>query len=233
MIDVTQPDRLAFLQGLEGDPDTRAPTEGWRVNNSSLEDYFGPVKLDGHPEGVLGIIQRQIGDTEGNAGIDIAGGTNGVALQELLKMGLLENALVTNYRNRPNWRARKAGIDYVRGNILLPKTWQKIIDWQEEQAPEGLALVMHRPDGGMQSLSTDFYEGVVHLLLDVVGPKGVMFTQVPQILRHRRPEELAAICEGVKTRPDVEEILVPKPPQNPKQAAVRMPKKDCVVIIKR
>ncbi len=223
---------LDFLQGLGSDPDHRAPWESWPVNNSGLAEYFDPVKLDGHPEGVLAVIERQIGGIEGNAAVDIAGGTNGVALRELLKLGLIEKALVTNYRNRPNWRARRAGIDYVRGNLLKPKPWHKIIDWQEEEAPGGLALVMNRPDGGMQELEPRFYEGAANLLLDMIRPGGVMFTQIPHILRNRKAAQLDPICQSIFNRPDVEAVLAPKAPEKPEWARMRMPKRDCVVIIK-
>jgi hypothetical protein len=232
MTDIETSQRLAFLQGLGSDPDHRAPWESWPVNNSGLAEYFDPVKLDGHHEGVLAVIERQIGGTEGNAGVDMAGGTNGVALQELLRLGLIDKALVTNYRHRPNRRARRAGVNYARGNLLKPKTWQGIIDWQEEEAPGGLALVMHRPDGGMQGLDPRFYEGAVNLLLDMIRPGGVMFTQIPQILRHRRASALEPICKGVIGRPDVESVLAPKAPQKPEWARYRMPNRDCVVIIK-
>jgi|GEM_PF-1793135 len=232
MTEMRTPERLDFLRGLGSDPDHRAPWESWPVNDSGLAEYFEPVKLDGHPEGVLAVIEGQIGGTEGNAGVDIAGGTNGVALRELLKLGLIEKALVTNYRNRPNWRARRAGVGYVRGNLLKPKTWQGIIDWQEEQAPGGLALVMHRPDGGLQDLEPRFYGGAVNLLLDMVRPGGVMFTQIPHILRNRRAAQLDPICQGIHDRPDVETILAPKVPDKPERARLRMPNRDCVVIIK-
>lgn len=224
-------ERLDFLQDAEHPYDRRVRWDKWRINNSGLDDYFSPVTLADHPEGVLGIIEEQIGADEGNAGVDIAGGRNGIALRQLLKMGILEKALVTNYRDRRNPVARmNRRLDHVRGDILAPRTVRRIIEWQERHAPEGLALVLHRPDGALQDISPDFYEGGVHLLLDILRPGGLMFTQIPYSLRRGRyTSSLSPICESVVNRPDVESVIAPKAnrrAQGPRQQA------DCVVIVK-
>lgn len=220
---------LAFLQEQQLSPDRRTRRERWPVNDSGLDSYF-EAELDGHPEGVLGIIKEQLEGFEANAGLDIAGGRNGVALRQLLGMGLLDKALVTNYRDRRGLAARlNPALSHARGNITTPRTWQRILGWQERVAPDGLALVMHRPDGGMQDFTPDFYKGAVHLLLDRTRPGGVLFTQVPHRLRHRHPVLLNLICATIDGRPDVASVIHPKSlthAQGPRQ------REDSVVIVK-
>ena len=222
-------ERLDFLKSEEPASDRRTRRETWPVNNSGLDNYFA-VDLPGHPEGVLGIIEEQLGMAEGNAGIDIAGGSNGVALRKLLSMGILEKALVTNYRDKRNLAARLTpGLKHARGDIVRPRTWERIINWQERVAPEGLALVMHRPDGSMQDFSPDFYEGAAHLLLDMIRPEGIMFTQMPFSLRNRYASSLEPICQGIEDRPDVRLVIASKVPKGPQDVRRR---ENCVVIVK-
>ncbi|HVA11557.1 MAG TPA: hypothetical protein VNG32_05350 [Candidatus Dormibacteraeota bacterium] len=223
--------RLQFLQGEVFAPDSRTRWDTWHTNNSSLDDYVGPVKLIDHPEGVFGVIQHQLEKMEGNAGLDIAGGRSGLAIRRLLRMGLLEKALVTNYRDRRSIVARlHPALSHVKGDIVTPKPWGQIIDWQEAQAPKGLALVMHRPVGGLQEQSPDFYKGATHLLLDMVRPGGVMFTQIPRYLRlSDTEEELHALCQSVSARPDVHQVICAE--NRPNAGGVRQAE-DCVVIVK-
>lgn len=224
-------ERLDFLQGEQPAPDRRTRRDRWPVNDSGLDNYFD-LELADHPEGVLGIIEEQLGTTEGNAGLDIAGGHNGVAARQLLHMGILDHALVTNYRDRRNLAVRlNPALKHARGNITAPRTWGRILNWQERIAPDGLALVMHRPDGGMQDLSPDFYRGAVHLLLDIMRPGGILFTQVPYTLRHRHAALLNLICATVTGRPDVESVLSPSPAAIARAQGPRQ-REDCVVIVK-
>ncbi|HUY85295.1 MAG TPA: hypothetical protein VMU97_02150 [Candidatus Dormibacteraeota bacterium] len=237
MADGVAAEGLYFLQGLSGEEKFQLRPKRdrlWGTNDSALDHYCDNVDLLNHSEGVAAIIQQQLAGTEGNAGIDIAGGTNGVALQNLLSMGLLEKALVTNYEDRRSLATRlRLGwfgpLKHVKGHILDTRTWSQIADWQQQVAPEGVALVMHRPDGGMQYLPPDFYKGAVHRLLDMIRPEGVMFAQVPHGLRDRHFSSLGGICKSVATRPDVDWVDSSKISVGPDETN-RVG--NCVVIVK-
>lgn len=222
-------ERLTFLEGEESVPDRRIRRDRWRTNNSTLDDYFQEVVLPGYPEGVLAIIERQLSKTKRNIGMDIAGGRNGVVARQLLRMGLLEKALVSNYRDRRNVAARiNPHLAHAKGDLTKLKPWERMMSWQTRHAPHGLALVLHRPDGGLQEQSPGFYEGATHLLLDMMQPEAVLFTQIPSSLR-QHPDELADMCEGVNSRPDVGFVIQSKTPPRP---GGPWQYQDCALVIK-
>ena len=95
-------ERLDFLDGAveeNFDDETVASKEarGWGTNNSDFEAYCVDLALPNHPGGLQGIVERQIGHYEHNVGLDLAGGSDGVALQDLLNDGILGTAILTNY----------------------------------------------------------------------------------------------------------------------------------------
>ena len=80
------------------------------------------------------------------------------------------------------------------------------MQWTKANAPEGLALVMHRPVGGLQELPLETYRGGAHFLLDLVRADGLMFTQVPRSLASDETS-LAEVCAEIRQRKDVREII--------------------------
>jgi hypothetical protein len=179
----------------------------WTVNNSSFDNYaerFGYDRAD-----FRRILEETIGKDTNNVGIDIAGGANGKALQQLLEEGFLGRALLTNYQDK-RWDMTKElpSLDHIDGDLLERQTWQRIIEWQRESAPEGFALVLHRPVGALQNLRPGFYRGAIQLLLDITKPNGVIFAQIPKIIvgGSRVDTYLGAIYRGITDRDDVSEI---------------------------
>jgi hypothetical protein len=226
---------FSFAQGVHADAITEFFTavyrdHNWSVNNSSLRDYSRRANMNGRIDGLIRMIEGRLGEGEDNVGLDLAAGSRPHALSNLLESGVLARALATNYADRrPRSLKRDPRLDHRKGNLLNPKTWQGIQAWQQQHAPEGFALAMHRPVGGLQDLPPDFYEGAAHAVLDMVGEDGMFFTQVPRILA-AVPRHLERVCEGIQDRPDVEEVVRSLPRSKDMPVDERDP---CVVIFKR
>ncbi|HEX5455961.1 MAG TPA: hypothetical protein VFW77_01205 [Candidatus Saccharimonadales bacterium] len=204
-------DSLAFVDLAEVDPiarllDMSEKGDEWHVDDSSLEEYS---VLAGLPEdfstGLGGMILRSIGNGSGNVGIDIAGGTNGAALQQLLKPGTLEKALVTNYTDaRSDETKAVVGLDHIEGDLCDRATWEEIDGWIDENAPGGLSLVMHRPAGTLQDLPAPFYAGAFRFLLERTRPGGLHFLQIPEPLVIPSPERsLKPVYEEIEDSVEV------------------------------
>ena len=210
---------LDFLDGVEH-PTGEAPPEddNWFTNNSPASHYFDRVKLPDHSQGVLDLVWGQIGYD--NVGIDLAGGSNGRAITDLSRSDIVVRGLLTNYRDNRDmfFDNRSEGrIDHIEGDLIRPGTWQRIIEWQRTNAPNGAGIVMWRPDSAMQHLPPSFYQGAAHQVLDMIRPGGVFFTQVPVSLRPEWPtthdkdtatQELGKLCTSISDREDVAEVLV-------------------------
>ena len=225
-----------FLNGVNHPAGDEPPSDDWWfTNDSTLADYFQVGTLPDHPEGVGSFIFNRIGHD--NVGIDLAGGTNGVALRGLLRADVIHKGLFTNYQDhrgriheRPNGLVNnehnlsQEGIDHIEGDIISPDTWQRIIDWQQQNAPDGAGVVLWRPDGALQNLPPSFYHGAAHVVLDMIRPGGVLFTQIPTSLRHDWShrydlsaidqdrgviaEQLLEVCTSITDREDVDEVIV-------------------------
>lgn len=204
---------LAFVGHAEFDPvdrilDMPGKGEKWQVDDSSIDEYS---VLAGLPEdfdtGLGGMIAGAIGTDKGNIGIDIAGGANGKALQELLTLGILDRALVTNYSDNRSPATKKIDqLNHISGDLCDVSTWQEIAEWIDDNAPEGLDLVMHRPAGTLQDMSPAFYEGAFEFLLGKTRPAGIHFLQIPEALVIPSPDRtLKPICDRVKE--DIAEVL--------------------------
>lgn len=213
-------DRLSFLEGAKEDSwytDATVPRDKvvWFTDDSDLESYDLDLSFPDNPEGLSGILLDTIGRNRDNVGIDIAGGTNGVALQDLLKDGILGTAILTNYVDSRSEETREIEeLHHVDGDLVDRSTWEKILEKQKELAPEGLDLVMHRPVGGVQTLATDVYKGATNLLIDITKPGGVLFLQIPEALIHddrsgtgQLNVGLDEVCASIADRNDIDRII--------------------------
>jgi len=176
---------LAFLNGARLDDRdfahlARFGDTDWLVNDSSLQDYGRGVHFPAIPLALETIVKNEIGVDKGNVGLDLAAGSNGLALQDLLRSGVLNRAIMTNYEDRRIPATHKiTGLDHVEGDLMDPGVWQQIITLQEQHAPEGLALVMHRPSSALQNLSPAIYRGASHLLLNIMRSGGFSSRRFP------------------------------------------------------
>lgn len=181
----------------------------WLVNSSTFADYSRRANLLGRVSGLFDIINEQIGHSQDNVGIDIAAGSTPQALRDLLDCDLLSSALSTNFEDRrPRWIKRDARLDHIAGDLITPATWSRIAQWKDHNAPEGFALAMHRPVGGLQSLDARVYFGAAHMVLDMVRPNGLMFTQIP---RGVSSSILPHLCASIRARSDVANVITSPP----------------------
>jgi hypothetical protein len=205
-----QYDPLRFLdtedhQPLRRDAESASSDSVWGVNNSDFDSYA--YRFGYEPAKLRTLLETYIGKDARNVGIDIAGGADGIALQQLLAEGFLGKALVTNFEDtRVEATKELAALDHLEGNLLERQTWEKIMDWQHRNAPDGFALVMHRPVGGLQNLRPAFYRGAMHLLIDMTKPGGILLLQAPDIGGKYREPYLEAIARSARSRDDIAEF---------------------------
>jgi hypothetical protein len=143
------------------------------------------------------IIRKRLSTYPENAAVDIAGGMNGRALRDLLDEGVISRGLVTNYLDKQDPAKADPRLEHLAGDILAPETWESIIDWVQQYQPR---LLLHRPFGALQGLPASFYKGAAHLLLDVLPPGSIMFSQIPCSLN---PKKIRALGASISDRPDV------------------------------
>ncbi len=224
-VNVTPARFLAGANQYAASADMSHPDGVWNVDNSGIADYSEKANFFGKPEGLLQIIGECTGRRD-DVGLDVAGGTNGVAIGELVMAGFLREGAVTNFTSLPSAEVRaeraRAGVTHLAGSLLDVHTWRTMQAWQEKVAPQGLAVIMHRPYGALQTLSPEFYMGAVHWALNRLRPGGVLFTQIPQILdggliASDVPDlyaHLGAICDSIRKRSDLDAFYHSKPLPN-------------------
>lgn len=182
--------------------------DAWTTNNSTFSNYCESSGIHDAEE----TIKRQLGRLGTNVVLDIAGGTDGNALQNLLDNSIIDKGLVTNYYDSRKRHARKVeALTHIAGDILQRSTWEQIEDWRTNNAPEGFSLIMHRPFGALQNLPTGFYRGATHALLDMLRPGGILFVQIPMSLQGWLKGELGSVCSSVRQREDIDSIHMPEP----------------------
>jgi hypothetical protein len=100
---------------------------GWESRDSSLENY-GTAIFNGDLSGKsLGdIIQERVGEDPGAVGIDVLAGPNGVALKELMELGVIGIG-VTIDNEHESGRNPDNSMHHVSGDILQEQTWKDII----------------------------------------------------------------------------------------------------------
>ncbi len=205
-------------------PDGQPPDTWWTINNSSIYKYSNAV-FPGYPRGLMDIIRKHVGYADDNVGIDLAGGSRGIAICDLIYMGHLAKGLVTNYNDfRPESVRAAAKFDHQEGELLSHVAWQGLITWQQQQAPNGLALVMHRPAGGLQGQPVSVYRGAAHVLLDLIRPGGVFYSQIPAPILGGR-EGWSTLYRELRRHSDVAQVLVDMQPPLPYDKSVVIIKK--------
>jgi hypothetical protein len=193
----------------------------WDVDNSTIQDYGERADYSRyHPLGLYGIIADCVGQDDQNVGLDVAGGSSGQALRELVAAGIIGRGLFTHFRQHDGSRSIDSSLTCINGDLRDEKTWLDMFNWKRAFAPGGFAITMHRPVGGVQNLPPRVYQGAVHLLLDMTRPGGLLFTQIPRRLYgqeehaqgtvkdYRVTKELSAVCQGLRQRLGHDAVLL-------------------------
>jgi hypothetical protein len=182
---VQERDVLAFVDGVTN-PDFEKPggiplNDSWGTHGSSFTRY---CERSAASAAMREKIISGMATFSTCAALDIAGGSNGDALKELLSVGVIDKGLVTNYLDKREDDTRAiANLDHVDGDILSRDSWHDIEKWQTKEAPEGFGLVLHSPARALQSLTpVFFYQGAVHWLLDRTRSGGILFSKIPEAL---------------------------------------------------
>jgi len=195
---------LDFLKGEQRPEEWVGSDDDWLSNDSSFNDYVAYSLL---PKGLFArILDKHVGENTENVGLDLAGGENGQALQDLLAAGILGRALLTTYKDRRSIATKYlVELGHVEGDLIRPTTWQKIINWKHIYAPHGFALIMHRPLGALQDLNPSTYVGAANLLLNMLRPGGVFFSEIPGALYG---SGMTLMCRSLQEREDIADIMV-------------------------
>lgn len=202
-------EHFLFLEGVPEELKLRnvPNNDAWTNNNSTFANY---CESSGIPEAEK-IIKNQIGHFAIKTALDIAGGSDGVALQNLLDDATITEGLVTNYYDSRGSQAKKTeALTHISGDILQPPTWREIKDWQTTHSPEGFSLILHRPYGALQDLPAAFYEGATHTLIDMLRPEGVLLVQIPSTLQKWFGGNIDSVCSSLRQRDDIESIRTPE-----------------------
>ncbi len=180
-------------------------SDEWRKNDRGIASYSDYLFDDFFT--LPQLIESQIGYDDRNVGLDLAGGKNGIALQELLDERLLGRGLVTNLHDHRSREAKqRADLDHIEGNLRDKTTWQRVVDWQAVYAPEGFSLVLHRPWGAMQDLPARFYEASLHIVTSLLKPNGLAALQIPSALLFAEAAVVSGLHASLATREDVANV---------------------------
>lgn len=189
----------------------------WTTNNSSFEHYCRGLTFPSKKSFQTIVTESGI---KNGIGLDVGAGSNAVALRDLLDSGILRKALATNYEDRRSREVRQdSRLGHVSGNILAVETWLEIDAWRQAHAPQGFDLIFHRPYGYLQNFPPQFYEAASNILLDLLRPGGIFFTQVPEPFVVR-PDARQAICRRIKARGDISRIMTSTWPSSTVEHAV-------------
>ena len=207
--------RLEFLDSVEHnfaniEDVLHMETDTWNANDASFSDYGVMAARCGLFR--VGLTTRiRLDRLSDNVALDIAGGTNGAALQELMHERRIDTGIVTNLLDKRSDQTRaNSKLLHVDGDLIERETWQNMFSTVFEATNGvGLSLIMHRPCGTLQDFAPAVYAGSFALLLDWLRPGGVMFAQVPAALRDS-PASLQDICQRIHERDDIEEVKTSK-----------------------
>lgn len=204
---------FSFLEGTEPSKANEAKLArngdraSYGINGTSFDDYTVAANILEAPFGLQVVVAEAMRGHDENVGLDIAAGSDADALVDLLDDGLLTTGIATNYADERSPKvANDTRLKHISGSLLEDTTWRELLETVEDEAPDGLALVMHRPLGELQYLPPNTYRGAAHFLLDLIRPGGVMYAQVPAQLEIN-PRDMVDICTDIRARADVVDVL--------------------------
>jgi hypothetical protein len=167
----------------------------WKINDSSWEDYSADVYFPGLGMALDTIVERL--DCQSSVGLDIAGGTNGRAMLDLIHRGILSRAAVTNYEDlRSDDSRSEPRLDHLAGDLREFATWKNIVTWRRQIAAPGLKLVIHVPRDALQWEEPSAYRRASELLVDNLAVGGLLDSQIPARLSQAAVTKLLRTTEA-------------------------------------
>lgn len=194
---------LSFLDGsFDGNEARPWPEGSYGVDNSGFKDY---CRFSLIPD-VEQKITHQLQSLEPGTGLDVAGGANGVAVQDLLDNELIERGVFTGYQEARNPETvDRPDLDFIAGDIKREAAWRAIFQWQDEHSPQGFNIIMHRPFGMLGNMHPHFYAAAGNLLLDRLAPGGILFSQIaPCLLVKDKGLGYRGLARVIRERTDIE-----------------------------
>jgi len=182
-----------------------AERQYWTVDDSSFTSYTELVMFqDGS---ALSHILARVGKHAVNSALDIAGGSNGRAVRDLIDTGIASSGVYTNMIDNRTLPTR-SDVKLVIGDLISCRTWDEIKSSQQEVSPDGFAIALHRPYGGLQGLSTRQYIKGATKVVDMLRPGGVFYSQIPTTYAYdtRNESMISEIFDKISMHPDVEKI---------------------------
>lgn len=164
----------------------------WGVNDSTFLRYAERVACasGGYPEDVIDGLKQRFGTGGDHSVLDVAGGSNGRAVQDLLELGVMRNGLVTNFQDFRSSATRSVvELGHVSGNLSDVTTWKSIRAWRDRHAPDGFSLTTFFPVAALHEFSTRFYLNRLGELLDMAMPGGLLLLTVPEPVQNLMSEE--------------------------------------------
>ena len=165
--------------GDEKYPDYSTPEHKdiWAVDDSSFDSYVSMVYFK---EGsALELIEQAIGKSQGNTALDIAGGSNGRAIADMINEGYIGKGAFTNLTDKRDLSKNKDNISFLPGDLTLEENWSSLKELQQTIAPNGFDIALHRPYGGLQDLAPSMYIGGISKILDLLRKRGILYAQIP------------------------------------------------------
>jgi hypothetical protein len=154
---------------------TKPELSTWAVDDSSFKSYADGVYFDQNGP-AHDAITSYLGGLAAASVLDIAGGSNGKAVQDLLSEGLVKKGCFTNLVDNRN--TVHEAVDFVGGDLKEEATWTDISRLKEARYSTGYSLILHRPYGGLQEEKHDFYLSSLGNVLELLSPGGLFYAQV-------------------------------------------------------
>ena len=172
----------------------------WMTNDSTLANYGHDFCVPGLG-GLQRILDERLGGQTEAVGLDVAGGINGVALQDMMREGYISRGVVTNYAD--NRTEVLPEIHHVAGDLKNGETWLKLFQARHSYAPRGFDVILHRPDRTLQDWPPHFYAWAGSMLTGMLAAGGLFVSQIPTGFS-RDSLERQALCNQLQRRSDLE-----------------------------
>lgn len=153
------------------------PRNHWTVDNSSFKSYVDMVEFNNGS--ALDCIKENLKKHEHKTALDIAGGSNGRAISDLIHKEIIVGGAFTNVIDNRATKTIEADIGFSCGDLRKAETWTKIDDVKKSIAPNGYSLILHRPFGALQDLSIQEYVSHANTTMSLLAPGGLLYSQVP------------------------------------------------------